>query len=234
MNKRKRSVIWRMPVDELRDLVESSVSIGAVLGVFGLKNKGGNYRTLTARLKQLGIPFDKFSKNFGVGRIGSPVPAELAFAVNSSYPRASLKKRIIKGRLLPNKCAVCGTPPEWRGKILSLVLDHINGVSNDNRLENLRLLCPNCNSQTPTFAGRNNKNKLSVNNCVDCDKVICNAAIRCKKCVGKITGLTRRAVKQRPSLDVLIKETSELGFCAVGRKYGVSDNAIRKWMGLKK
>jgi 5-methylcytosine-specific restriction endonuclease McrA len=50
---------------------------------------------------------------------------------------------------------LCGQQPMWNGKQLVLILDHINGINNDNRLENLRLLCPNCNSQTPTFAGRN-------------------------------------------------------------------------------
>jgi len=73
----------------------------------------------------------------------------------STRQRGVLKYYLLKQGLLPNTCALCPQGPEWNGKPLVLVLDHINGVNNDNRLENLRLLCPNCNSQTDTFAGRN-------------------------------------------------------------------------------
>lgn len=69
--------------------------------------------------------------------------------------RASVKNRILKEGILAHMCANCGLPPVWMEKPLVLVLDHINGVRDDHRLENLRLLCPNCNSQTETFAGRN-------------------------------------------------------------------------------
>jgi len=58
------------------------------------------------------------------------------------------------GKVLPFRCAECDNVGEWRGRPLTLQLDHVNGIYNDNRLENLRWLCPNCHSQTETFAGR--------------------------------------------------------------------------------
>ena len=76
---------------------------------------------------------------------------------NSNSDRGHLKRRLIREGILAEECVGCGTGPEWNGKPLTLALDHINGVNNDNRLENLRLLCPNCHSQTDTFAGRNVK-----------------------------------------------------------------------------
>jgi hypothetical protein len=72
-----------------------------------------------------------------------------------------LKRRLLRERLLINRCVECGLEPIWQGKPLVLVLDHVNGDSSDYRLDNLRLLCPNCNSQQDTFAGRNNRRRHS-------------------------------------------------------------------------
>ena len=80
---------------------------------------------------------------------------EDVFVENSTYARHRLKERIIKQELIPYECSVCGRPPTWMGKPMSLVLDHINGVNNDNRLENLRFVCHNCDRQLPTYKSRN-------------------------------------------------------------------------------
>jgi hypothetical protein len=86
---------------------------------------------------------------------------EEVFVENSSYPRHRLKARIIQEGLLPYECAIdhCGVKDTWHGKRVVLVLDHINGINNDNRLENLRLVCSNCDSQLPTYKSRNIINK---------------------------------------------------------------------------
>ena len=68
--------------------------------------------------------------------------------------RNNIKHRLLRVGLLENCCGNCGLC-RWRGRPLSMHIDHINGVKNDNRLENLRMLCPNCHSQTPTYGGRN-------------------------------------------------------------------------------
>ncbi len=68
-----------------------------------------------------------------------------------------MKSKIIKNKLIPYKCQCCDNEGEWLGKPISLHLDHINGVNNDNRLVNLRFLCPNCHSQTDTYAGKNKR-----------------------------------------------------------------------------
>ena len=74
--------------------------------------------------------------------------------------RGSVRRRIIKDNLMPYLCTECGLK-EWRGGPLSLHLDHINGIADDHRIENLRWLCPNCHSQSPTYAGRNVVRHLS-------------------------------------------------------------------------
>jgi 5-methylcytosine-specific restriction endonuclease McrA len=85
------------------------------------------------------------------------LPIEEFLTENSSCSRTNLKRRLLREGLLENVCHICGQLPEWNGKPLVLQLDHINGISNDNRLENLRIICPHCHSQTENFAGKNNK-----------------------------------------------------------------------------
>jgi Zn finger protein HypA/HybF involved in hydrogenase expression len=68
--------------------------------------------------------------------------------------RKTIKGRLVQVGLLENRCAQCGLR-EWRGKPLCVQLDHINGNSEDHRVENLRMLCPNCHSQTETYGAKN-------------------------------------------------------------------------------
>lgn len=84
----------------------------------------------------------------------SPKPIEDLLVENSTANSQVVKRRLIMAGLLADVCVGCGTGPEWNGKPLTLQLDHINGDSSDHRIENLRILCPNCHSQTPTFGGR--------------------------------------------------------------------------------
>lgn len=85
-----------------------------------------------------------------------------------------LKKLLFKEGLLENRCGKCGLGPEWQGEPLSLQLEHHNGVRSDNRLENLRILCPNCHSQTPTYCGR--KNRKPRKHCSVCNKELIKKA----------------------------------------------------------
>jgi 5-methylcytosine-specific restriction endonuclease McrA len=87
------------------------------------------------------------------------LPLNTILVLDSSYTSLrTLKRRLLSDGLLQPRCSECGLT-EWRGARLALVLDHVNGNPRDHRLENLRLLCPNCNSQTATFAGRNKRRR---------------------------------------------------------------------------
>jgi 5-methylcytosine-specific restriction endonuclease McrA len=92
-------------------------------------------------------------------------PHAMPIKVLLSAPRdrAHLKKRLLKAGFLANRCAQCGLT-DWLGKPLSLELHHINGEGQDNRLENLALLCPNCHSQTDSWGGRNSRRRLHRQN----------------------------------------------------------------------
>ena len=144
----------------------------------------------------------------------------------SGYGRAHLKARLINGGILPYECDWCGQLPEWRGKALVLVLDHINGINDDNRLENLRFFCANCNSQTGTFCGRNKKGGEKKWVCVDCEVGISKGYARCRSCAAKV----RPKRIEWPSLEDVESMLELSNFAAVGRELGVSDNAIRKFL----
>lgn len=92
------------------------------------------------------------------------------FVENSGARREYIKSLIIKHNLIEYRCLECGLNNFWNKKVLSLQLDHINGVRNDNRLDNLRFLCPNCHTQTETYCS---KNKGITINTLDKEFIIC-------------------------------------------------------------
>jgi len=140
-----------------------STSVRDLLKKIGLHPTGANYKTVWATVRRLGINTKHW---VGSGHLKGKthnwskcLPFEEILIKDSHYRGSTsrLKSRLIKNGKLLNKCYECGQEPLWKGKILVHVLDHINGDNTDNRIENLRLLCPNCNSQTETFAGKNRK-----------------------------------------------------------------------------
>jgi predicted RNA-binding Zn-ribbon protein involved in translation (DUF1610 family) len=157
----KTSPIWKISSEELKSVIESSESISEILSYFNLSNKGGNYKTLYQRLDHEGFSKEHIPKGGGSNKgrkfpNAKRTPMKEILVKNSSFSRYHLKNRLIKENLLEYKCQECGSEPIWREKELILRLDHINGISNDNRLKNLRFLCPNCDSQQSTYCGRNN------------------------------------------------------------------------------
>lgn len=224
--KKRTSPIWKMEKYEFQELVNRYNSYTDILKEFGfLAATGGPHRTLKQRIKEENIDCSHIlSSNKGRKFPSKAFPLEEVMIKNSTYSRCSLKKRLLRDKILENKCSNCGMLPFWDNQKLVMILDHKNGINNDHRLENLRLLCPNCNSQTPTFAGRSCKKRY---NCKECGVKITKGSKRgiCHKC----SSLKQRKVN-RPSKQQLLKEVEETNYCVVGRRYGVSDNAVRKWI----
>jgi hypothetical protein len=162
MATKRSSPIWEINQKDLEELVARSNSYKQVLNFFGLENKGNNFKTLRKCMDEMRIDYSHFQKASAyLKAFNVAQPISNILIENSGYCRTHLKARLLKERLLDNVCYICGQLPEWNGKPLSLHLDHINGISNDNRIENLRILCPHCHSQTDNFAGKNKKVVIS-------------------------------------------------------------------------
>lgn len=211
----------------LEEVVYKSLSRREVLDRLNIRSAGGNFKTLKKYLELYSIETEHFIKNYDkIVDINqnNKIPTEDILVENSTYGRSHLKNRLYEEGLRERKCCLCGQGEEWNGMKIALILDHINGTHNDNRIENLRIVCPNCNAGLDTFAGKNNKIIKKEYLC-ECGKEISSSSIKCNTCDKK----SRRKV-ERPEYEILIKEIEELGYSATGRKYGVSDNSIRKWL----
>jgi 5-methylcytosine-specific restriction endonuclease McrA len=135
-----------------------------VLRELGLRPAGGNHASMKRHAARLSLDTSHFNSERRVR--GLSVARELqrrslaeTFCEGSTVSRPALRSQ---ARLLisPFCCAICGNAGEWQGRSLTLQLDHVNGRHDDNRLENLRWLCPNCHSQTPNFAGRGKSRRV--------------------------------------------------------------------------
>lgn len=227
-----------MPVNDFKSLVQNSSSFREILRHFGLDMHGGNYATLHSRLKVEGINDSHLYKGAAASRrkgLNGAVnrkkrPLDQILVEHSTYARSHVRRRLIESGLLETRCAICGQEPFWNGRPLTLSLDHINGIPDDNRLQNLRLLCPNCHSQTPNYVGRGQvRPRLHqvVYYCKQCGASVPGKSKSglCRRCYD----MNRRKV-ERPTTEFLIARIKEVGYRRTGREFGVSDNAIRKWI----
>lgn len=156
--------IYEITDEQFVELIKSSTNISEVLFKLGYTVKGNSwgFSNVRRRMDDLNIPMSAFKGKSAMLQSSreKDLTAEMLFKENCKHNRNCLRRFIIKNGLLPYKCAICGAK-EWNGKTLSLELDHINGINNDNRLENLRFLCPNCHSQTTTYGSRNQQRNES-------------------------------------------------------------------------
>ncbi len=243
------------------------------------------------KFKYYAIKFELFQPNQGLkGTFKSKIDINDILNNKVKISSYNLKNKLLNNNILEEKCynPKCNISVEWLGKKITLELDHIDGDNNNNSLNNLRLLCPNCHSQTPTYRGKNINNRKhkysdkefisAVNNSLNIKQVCtklglvpkggnyktvrnkmdelglnfpelitfkdkqpkiknkvenfcsCGTKInkKSKKCVTCYQKSQRKV--NRPPKEQLLKEVNDLGYCATGRKYGVSDNAIRKWL----
>ena len=164
------------------------------------------------------------------------MPLSAVLVENSRYDRGKLKARLYAESLKERVCELCGQGELWNGRPISLILDHVNGVADDNRLDNLRIVCPNCNATLETHCGRNAHAPHREVECAGCGRAFrprrsgqryCSryCGTRARQAGPRLT--IRRA--ERPRYFDLVAMIEAEGYAAVGRRFGVSGTAIRKW-----
>lgn len=215
----------------------SSSSISEVLRKIGLNPSGGNYRIAKNTREKMGLSTDHMlgqASNSG-RKFGPKRPIEDYLSNEFPIQSYRLKLRLFREGIFEKVCSSCKNT-KWMGKPIPLELDHINGVNDDNRLENLRILCPNCHALTETYRGKNQdraienkenetKTKPKKKHYCQCGKEKSKRGKQCWNCYNE------ERQSHIPSATVLEKvlEKNNWNFSKVGRIYKVSDNAIRKW-----
>lgn len=227
--------------EQLIAAVPVACCMSDVMRALGLRAAGGNPQTVRRHIARLGLDTSHFDAHaVRVRKLGrEPVPLEEVLVVKSTYSRSNLKRRLYDEGLKERVCEQCGQGEEWRGRRMSLILDHVNGVHDDNRLENLQIVCPNCAATLDTHCGKQPRRPRLPRDCARCGTTFlpkepgrrfCSSECGARGVPGERGG-ARPALRRvdRPPLDELRARIELDGYSAVARDLGVSDNAVRNW-----
>lgn len=142
--------------EELLCIVKDSHSLQEVLQKIGYSScSGENRKTVLRRIEKYGINTEHF--RFGIGKRGILRTIDNTLCENSTAVQSVLRRVYTNASYTEYECSICGLPPLWNGKPLTLTLDHINGDNKNNSKDNLRWVCPNCDRQLPTFGSKNRR-----------------------------------------------------------------------------
>lgn len=218
------AIIDNFSKEELQKIVEESTSLAEVIDKLGYTtHNGNNNKTVKSRLKQYNIDYSHFLKTNYTERNEQNV-----FCQGSTASQATLRRWYQKGQYSLYQCSICNLQPFWNGKELTLILDHINGINNDNRLENLRWVCPNCNQQLETTGFKKMRVQSTSKKyfCSNCGKEISRQSV-----LGLCPDCYHFSIRksERPDRNILKELIRNQPFTQIGKMFNVTDNTVRKW-----
>lgn len=214
----------------LEEAVKKSVNYSELMRNLGYQSWSGfQWSHIKSRVKKYKIDTSHFTHKSRKPFLRSKKSAEeILIKTERSKGRADgrqLKRACLESGL-KYKCQICNLKPIWNKKKLTLEIDHINGDWSDNKLKNLRFLCPNCHSQTTTCS--KNKTKRE-NNCKNCGKQIGLKAKKCRKCASiDLKKIKRKTKIDWPSDQDMLKMKKYYSNVEIGKKLGISETSVRK------
>lgn len=227
--------ISEIPSEEIIEALKASETFREAIQRLGYYGQGGAYRTFRKRIEKEGLDYSHMKHYRSNPQTRDPLTI---FVEDSEVSSNTLRRAVFTYTNIPYVCALCGQPPEWHDKPLTLTLDHINGNHRDNRIENLRFVCPNCDRQLDTFGSKNNysyyKDPVHINkgckglprkvySCIKCGVPVWNKNSLCREC---LINENRKNFPSKDELDKAIIDCPTL--VALGKYFNVSDNAMRK------
>lgn len=215
--------------NRLRIAAATCCSVSEIIRSFGYHCNGNHFRTVKRYADEYGILLPKVDGNTKLASARAKTYRSLDDYLSGRFPiqTTKLKSKLYAAKIKAPSCEVCGQGEVWNGLPLTLHLDHIDGNRANNALDNLRILCPHCHSQTNTFAGR----KLRKTNPVKLrEKGL--RSIRLHK-----QAAVRKTKIEWPSPETVAQMVKSSSYLVTGKTLGVSDNAVRKylrkWLGLQ-
>jgi hypothetical protein len=236
-------IIDEIDKSELEKIIDESQTFKEALARLGIDGStqrfngtsNSSIRKLKFRLNKDRIDYSKFnSYKLRAGKKNprlSRRPIEDILVKNSDYNSSYLKTRLINEGLLLEKCCLCPVENIWNEKPLVLQLDHIDGDPFNNLIENLRILCPNCHSQTETFCSSNSKRRgRQKQKCKGCDNLVdyYNTTGFCRECIKK-NPYKKRTIQDIPDKNTLLTQIDKVGIINVAKIYKVERHTVRRW-----